>query len=152
MWAFLFDTDLVLTWKCEERPLDDLVREAVADRRAYAITDVDDEQWVRLVDVERALRARTYNAASGAVTIDVTDPHLPANDGTWRIDATGATRTDDPAQLRSGVAALSAAYLGGTSWYSLAATGCVEVVDRAAVAVADALFASRPLPFCGSFF
>ncbi len=152
MWAYLFDIDLVRTWTCDERPLDDLVREAVTDRRAYAVNEVDDEQWVRLVDVDAALRARTYNAAAGAVTIAVTDPHVPRNDGTWRVDARGATRTDEPANLRTDVAALSAAYLGGTSWHMLAATGRVVVIDPTAIALADTLFASRPLPFCGSFF
>ena len=140
------------TWKCEERPVDDIVREAVHDRRAYAVTDVDDEQWIRLVDVDRSLRARTYNAAAGSVTIGVTDPHIPANDGTWRIDAHGAARTSDAAQLRVGIAALSAAYLGGTSWHALAATGRVDAHEPEAIAVADTLFASRPLPCCGSFF
>ena len=152
VWGFLFDTDLVGTWKCDERPVDDIVREAVHDRRACAVSEVDDEQWIRLVDVDRALRARTYNAASDAVTIGVTDPRIPTNDGTWCVDARGAARTDDAAQLRVGIAALSAAYLGGTSWHALAATGRVHSSEPAAVALADTLFASRPLPFCGSFF
>jgi predicted acetyltransferase len=152
VWGFLFDTDLVRTWQCDERAVDDILREAVYDRRAYAVKDVDDEQWIRLIDVDRALRARTYNAASGAVTIAVTDPRVPANDGTWRVDADGAARTDEAAQLRGRIDALSAAYLGGTSWHALAATGRVHATDPAAVALADTLFASRPLPCCGSFF
>jgi predicted acetyltransferase len=152
LWGFLFDTDLVRTWKCSERPVDDIVREGVHDRRAYAVTDVDDEQWIRLVDVDRSLRARTYNAAAGSVTIAVTDPRIPANDGTWRIDAQGAARTSDAVQLRVEIAALSAAYLGGTSWHVLAATGRVDAHDPTAIATADTLFASRPLPCCGSFF
>lgn len=152
LWGFLFDTDLVRTWTCEERPVDDIVRESVHDRRAYAVTQVDDEQWIRLVDVDRSLGARAYNAAAGSVTIGVTDPRIPTNDGTWRIDAQGAARTTDAAQLHVGIAALSAAYLGGTSWHALAATGRVEAHDPAAIATADTLFASRPLPCCGSFF
>lgn len=152
LWAFVLDMDLVRVWKCEERPVDDLVRWAIHDRRAYAIDDVDDEQWLRLVDVERALSARTYGDVPGAVTIEVHDPRIARNDGVWRIDATGATRTGDEPQLRAGIAAVSAAYLGGTPWRTLAATDRVEVLDERALAVADALFASRPVPFCGSFF
>jgi predicted acetyltransferase len=151
LWSYLLDLDLVRRWKATERPLDDVVRWAVADPRSYTVKMLDDEQWVRLVDVDVALRARTYNAAVDAVTIAVDDPLIPANNGTWRVDATGAGHTDEQPDLEVDVATLSAAYLGGTSWHTLWSTGAVAG-NRAAVAVADTLFASRPLPFCGSFF
>jgi predicted acetyltransferase len=152
LWGFVLDMDLVRTWKCAERPVDDLLRWAIHDRRAYAVDDVDDEQWLRLIDVDRALRARSYGPAPAAVTVEVTDPRLAANEGVWRVDSNGASRSDATPQLRAGIAALSAAYLGGTAWRALAATGRVEVYEDGAVERADALFAVRPLPFCGSFF
>lgn len=154
LWAYLMDIDLARTWKATERPVDDAVRAAFADPRAYTVESVDDEQWVRLVDVDRALRARAYGPVTASVAIEVVDPLIAGNNGTWRIGAAGAERTDEPAALRAGIAALSAAYLGGTGWWSLATTGRVEVIDADgdAIADADALFASRPLPFCGSFF
>ena len=58
LWTYLLDIDLIRTWKAEERPLDDMLRAAVADRRAYATKSVDDEQWIRVVDVDAALSAR----------------------------------------------------------------------------------------------
>ena len=68
LWAYILEMDLVRTWKVDERPLDDVLRAAVADRRAYSTKSVDDEQWVRVVDVDAALAARTYNDVNGSAT------------------------------------------------------------------------------------
>jgi predicted acetyltransferase len=152
LWQYVLSIDLVNRWTCDERPIDDVLRTALHDPRAYRIASVDDEQWVRLVDVERALTARTYAPVTSTVTVAVNDPRVDRNNGTWRIDATGAERVTEPATLRVDIAVLSAAYLGGTSWHALTAAGRVESSDPAAIAIADTLFASRPLPFCGSFF
>lgn len=151
LWAYLFDLDLIREWKADERPVDDIVRWAVADPRAYTVKAVDDEQWLRLIDVDAALGGRTYNGAEGSVTVAVSDPLIAANNASWEISAAGAVRTEAAPDLSVDIATLSAAYLGGTSWYVLWARGSVGG-DARAVARADALFASRPLPFCGSFF
>ena len=152
LWEYILDIDLIRTWKADERPLDDVLRAAVADRRAYSTKSVDDEQWIRVVDVDAALSARTYNDANGSFTITVSDRSIATNNGTWAIDAGGAARVDGDGDLAADISALSAAYLGGTAWHTLAAAGAVEVRNDKAIAVADNLFASRPLPFSGSFF
>jgi predicted acetyltransferase len=152
LWRYLLDIDLVRTWRADERPVDDIVRAALADRRAYSTKSVDDEQWVRIIDVDAAFGERAFNAAMGSVAVAVRDPLVSANNGTWRVDATGAKRTDDQPDLAVGISTLSATYLGGTAWHTLAAVGEVEAQSAQAIAVADALFASRPLPFSGSFF
>jgi predicted acetyltransferase len=152
LWAYILDIDLIRTWKAEERPLDDVLRAAVADRRAYAVKSVDDEQWVRVVDVDAALSARAYNDVNGSVRLAVTDRNVASNNGTWIVDASGAQRTEGEGDLVTDISALSAAYLGGTGWHTLAAARLVDVRNEKAIAVADNLFASRPLPFSGSFF
>ncbi len=152
LWAYLIDVDLVTSWRLDARPTDDLIRRAVWDPRAYRQEWLQDEQWIRLVDVDAALSERSYRVAAEAVTIGVIDPLLPANDGTWRISADGAVRTDDEPDLVADVATLSAAYLGGPSWSQLTITGAVDVRRAAATDVADTLFLSRPNPFCGTFF
>ncbi len=114
LWGYLLDIDLVRTWKADERPVDDIVRAAIADRRAYSVKSVDDEQWLRVIDVDAALSARTYNAAAGEVSIGVTDPLVDRNNGTWRVSAAGAERTSDSPDLAVDIATLSATYLGGT--------------------------------------
>ncbi len=150
LWQFLLGIDLVRTYDVEERPLDDPLRGAVHDVRAYAIRAVYDEQWLRLLDVGTALAARSYRPAD-AVRVAVTDPWFGDNDGVYEIDAGGARRTDASPDLTVDIATLSAAYLGSTSWHSLASVGRVSG-DAAAVARADDLFAHRPLAWCGSFF
>lgn len=152
LWSYVCDVDLVRTWKLHERPADDLIRRAAHDTRAYRVRRLDDEQWLRIVDVELALAVRTYGPVTGSVNVQVTDPLLPANDGTWHISRSGAMRTHEPPDLVTDVAGLSTVYLGGPSWSEAAATGLVDVRHPDAPDVADALFASRPLPWCGTFF
>jgi predicted acetyltransferase len=152
MWQYVCDVDLVRRWTLLERPHDDLVRLAARDQRGYRQAARDDEQWVRLVDVDTALSARRYAPVAGGVVVAVSDPWLPHNDGTWRIDADGAARTEETPDLVVGIEGLSMVYLGGPTWSEAAATSRAEVRDRDVLAVADALFATRPSPFCGSFF
>ena len=157
LWAYLCDLDLIRRWYCGERPVDDLVRWAVRDPRAYHVRNGSwDEQWLRLVDVDAALRARTYGDARASVTIAVRDELFATNDGVWSIDPAGAERASglaaDDADLATDVTTLSSAYLGGTPWWALADVGRIEVRTAEAVPRADALFATTPAPFCGSFF
>lgn len=152
LWSYVCDVDLVRRWELHDRPVDDLVRRAAHDPRSYRTRRIGDEQWLRIIDVETALAARSYGHAEGSVNVQVTDPLLPANDGTWRISPAGATRSDEPAHLVTDIAGLSTVYLGGPSWSEAAAIGLVEARDPDALDVADRLFASRPLPFCGTFF
>jgi len=152
LWQYVLDIDLVTIWNGRGRPVDDLVRLAARDRRAYRQTSKQDEQWLRLIDADAALRGRTYHPVAGSVVIQITDPVVPTNNGRWRIDAAGAERTDDTADLSVAIETISAAYLGGPSWAALAGLGAVDVVDPTAITIADLLFASRPLPHCGTFF
>lgn len=156
LWKYVLEIDLLDTVRAEERPVDDPLRFALADQRHYLVKARADEQWVRLLDVDAALRARSYNAAQGAVTIAVTDPLFPANDGTWRVTAEGAIRVAAPAgataDLATAINGISAAYLGGVTWGELQAAGVVHEHMKGAVATADVLFAARPMPRCGSFF
>lgn len=152
LWRYVTEVDLVTRWRLHGRPIDDLIRSACADQRAYRVRSVDDEQWLRLVDVGAALVARRYRPVSGRVTIDVTDPLVAENNATWEVSADGAVATDDAPDLVTDVATLSAAYLGGRSWHHLAATGAAEQRRNGALDLADALFQVSPAPFCGTFF
>ena len=156
LWKFILELDLVDRVRAEWRPFDDAVRFALGDQRHYKSKLRLDEQWLRLLDVDAALRARAYNAASGAVTVAVTDPLFEANTGTWRIAADGVERVSttalDDAQLATTIGGISAVYMGGTAWNDMWASGQVQQRHNGAVATADVLFASRPQPRCGTFF
>ncbi len=150
LWDYLCNVDLVDEWYAEERPVDDVIQFAVADTRAYRTKWIVDEQWLRLVDVDAALTARRYADVDGAATIGVSDPLLAQNRGVWSVSAAGGKRVGDDADpdLAVDIGELSAAYLGGTPWRSLVAAGRVDVRNRAAVAVADDLFAVPDAPYC----
>ncbi len=154
LWRFLFEIDLVAVWKADERPVDDAIRRAIHDVRAYETRQIVDEQWLRILDVEAALSTRTYGPASGTVTIDVVDPVLADNCGRWTITREGAEASDEPADITVDIATLSTTYLGGAAWRDLASSGLIDVerVDVETLDVLDALFAVRPATFCGSFF
>ena len=154
LWRHVLSIDLIRRVRATERPIDDPIRFAVRDYRGVHVGLRWDEQWLRLLDVDAALRARTYGAGQ-AVTIAVTDPLFADNNGTWQVSADGATRTScaaDAADLSVDIATLSALYLGGPSWHELAAAGAVEERTSGALGRAEASFATHPSPFCGSFF
>ncbi len=151
LWRYLLDIDLITSWKTDPRPVDEPVRRAMHDLRAYEAVHRLDEQWLRILDVDVALSARTYGPGRDTVNVRVHDPMFASNTGTWAISADGAQRNDGPADVEVDVGALSAAYLGGVSWHDLAVSNAVTATDDE-LSVLDALFTSRPTPFCGTFY
>lgn len=148
---FLFDLDLidrVMFWML---PLDDPMPSLLVDRRAVKVTAVHDETWLRVVDAERALTARSY-AGGGAVTVAVNDDLLPQNSAVFTITGDGAEPTSRRADLHVGIEGLGAVLLGGTRWRSLAVAGLARAEDPATLDVADQLFAVREAPHAGTFF
>jgi predicted acetyltransferase len=151
LWRYLLDIDLITTWRTDPRPVDEPVRRVMYDSRAYEAVHRLDEQWVRILDVDAALTARTYGPGQAAVDLRVHDPMFATNTGTWTISADGAERNDGPADIEVDIATLSAAYLGGVSWHDLAVSSALTATDDV-LARLDTLFAVRPTPFCGTFY
>lgn len=156
LWSYVLQLDLVTRWTLRARPTDEILQTAITDRRSFQWDWLEDEQWLRIIDVDAALGARAYRPATGAVTVAVTDPLIDANTGTWQISADGAERTseaaDDAAELVTDINGLSATYLGGVSWGHLVASGTARAAVTEAIEIADVLMGSSRRPFCGSFF
>jgi len=155
LWKFILELDLIDVVQVSGSPLDDSVRFGLRNQRHYLSKMRFDEQWLRLLDVDAALSARTYNSTSAAVTVAITDALFPANCGTWEVSAAGARRSGvsaEKADLVTTINGVSAAYLGGTAWHDLWVGGVVQQQRPGALAEADLLFASHPLPRCGTFF
>ena len=76
LWGFVLEVDLVrrATWFLA--PADEPLRQMLDNERAVASKSLGDGLWVRLVDVPRALRVRTYSAPFDVV-LDVADRVLP---------------------------------------------------------------------------
>ncbi|MGI6874867.1 GNAT family N-acetyltransferase [Amycolatopsis sp. 3B14] len=151
LWRFLARVDLVSEVRAPGRPLDDPLPAMLTDPRACAVTGVDDQLWLRLLDVPAALAARAWGPGE-PVVIEVTDPQLPANTGRYRITSGGAEPTTAAADLRTGPETLAMLYLGDRVPSALAAAGRLDVVNPAALAHADSLFATRVPPWCGTPF
>ncbi|MFD0270167.1 GNAT family N-acetyltransferase [Streptomyces sp. NPDC127106] len=152
LWHFLCSIDWVLKVRTGYRAPDDLVPHLLPDPRAARLVTCSDFMWVRLLDVVRALRARTY-AVPGVLVLEVADPDGPAA-GRYRLDAgTGeCTVTDEPADLRLDVAALGSLYLGDESAVRLGALGRVAEERPGALALADAVFRTARRPWCPDVF
>lgn len=157
LWQYLCDVDLVGAVADRQLPLDSSLPWLLASARAVRIESVHDYVWTRLLDVPASLGARTY-AVPGRLVLEVSDPVRPggAADGTFALDGgpDGATveRSDTPPDLACDVAAASAAWLGGVRWSELAAADLVEERTTGALARADAMFASTPLPYPFTWF
>lgn len=151
LWVFVLGIDLVNAVTAVGRPVDEQVEWLLGDRRACRVADQADETWLRLLDVPAALAARTYRAGA-PVVVGVRDAHLPENAGSYRVAADGVTRVGDAPELVLDVDVLASAYLGDVSFRTLAASRRLDVVEPAAVARADALFAVSEAPWAGTFF
>jgi predicted acetyltransferase len=149
LWRFLLDIDLIIEWEAEVRPVDDPVRRAMNDSRAYETRRRIDDQWVRILDVDAALDERTYGPSDSTVSLEVHDPMFDDNCATWEVSSAGSTRSAGPADFTVDIATLSAAYLGAVSWNDLASIGAVDA-SHDIVCRLDALFAVRPSPVCGT--
>lgn len=156
LWRYLCEVDLVRTIIDPGAPVDVALPNLLTSNRAMRIRGVTDAVWTRVLDVPVALGARTY-AVDGRITIAVRDPFRPGGeaDGTFCVEAgpDGATVTTgtDP-DLACDVTTLSAAWLGGARWAGLADAGLVEERVPGAVGLADAMFASAPLPYPYTWF
>ncbi|MBW0106813.1 GNAT family N-acetyltransferase [Pseudonocardia sp. KRD291] len=153
LWRFLLGMDLVADVTGRLRPLDEDLSLLLADPRAFRVEGLADETWMRMVDVTAALGARTWGEAA-PVVLRVHDRLLPANDGTVRIGPDGPKPVEGTvaADLECDVDALAMAYLGDRRPSELVAAGRWRAHDDAAVARADALFATADIPWCGTFF
>ncbi|WP_030157067.1 GNAT family N-acetyltransferase [Streptomyces sp. NRRL S-244] len=152
LWHFLCSIDWVLKVRTGYRAPDDLVAQLLPDPRAAGIVTASDFLWVRVLDVVRALVARTY-AVPGVLVLEVTDPAGPAA-GRYRLDAgTGeCTATEEPADLRLDASALGSLYLGDASAVRLGALGRIVEERPGALALADAVFRTARRPWCPDIF
>ena len=150
LWRYLLDTDWMASAKAHLLPLDHELLLLLAEPR-QARFRFRDGLWVRLVDVEAALRARVLNEAE-PITISVRDEFCPWNDGTWLVTPDGAERTDREAEIALPIAALGSAYLGGFSFAELLRASRIEERRAGAVSRADALFRADRYPWCPEIF
>jgi predicted acetyltransferase len=137
LWARLTDLDFIARTTTPPLAADDPLLALLVDARTTSPTQGDD-LWLRVVDVDRALAARTY-AHEVDVVLGVEDELCPWNARRWRLsggpDGATCSPTSDPADVTLDVRELGSVYVGGTSLVSLTAAGLARE-DRAGAAAA----------------
>ena len=149
LWSFLHGIDLVTQVEVYIFDPASSLPLLVRDPRALGLR-VGDGLWLRLVDVDAALRARSYRPGE-SIVLEVRDELLPSNAGRYRV-GDDAGRTDDTADLALDVADLASAYLGGFDFHRLTRAGLVEERRHGAAEAATLLFRTELPPFCPEVF
>ena len=154
LWRFILGIDLVARIQCAHLQVDHPLRWWLVEPRRLRL-NVRDGLWLRVVDLEQALEARTY-AQRGRVVFELSDPICKQNDGVWALEASpeGGTvsRTNEEPELGLGASELGAVYLGGTRLAELAGAARVRELAPGAVARFDSLFATPRMPWCPEIF
>jgi predicted acetyltransferase len=150
IWRYLLDIDWMARVKAGLLPLDHPLLLLLAEPRRLGFS-LRDGVWVRLLDIETALTARSYQT-QGSVVIAVTDEFCPWNGGCWRVGPDSVERTDDAPELSCDISALGSVYLGGFTWGQLQRALRVQELSPGATAQADAIFEPRSAPWCPEIF
>ena len=153
LWQYVFGVDLISRVEATFRPIDEPLYWMLNDSRRMK-TRTQDGLWLRLLDIPKALDARTY-ATPGRIVIDVNDAFHPWVAGRYELVSDGehgrCVRSDAAADVSMGVAELGAIYLGGASVRSLADAGRIAG-DADALRRLQRMFASDVAPWCFEVF
>ncbi len=155
LWRYLVEMDWVATVKAERRSPSERLPWLLTNARAATLSEVGDGVWIRLFDVPRALEARTYDTEANVV-IEVLDAEAPG--GRTRVhletgpDGAACQTTDRAPDLTVDLAALSAAYLGGTRLGDAVRPTGVDEHRPGALATVERLLRTPDEPWCSTFF
>ena len=150
IWRYVLDIDWMERVRADLLPLDHELFMLLREPRRLHF-NYRDGLWVRLVDIEAALNARTYKTGE-PVTVEVADELCEWNAGVWALGPEGAAPSTGEPELRFDVSALGSVYLGGFTFGELARAGRVEVLVDGALDRADTLFRADRYPWCPEIF
>ncbi|MFE3633201.1 GNAT family N-acetyltransferase [Streptomyces cellostaticus] len=155
LWRFLCSIDWITRVRSGWRGPDDLLPFFLPDPRAARVTTHADWLWVRILDVVRALEARTYEGA-GSLVLEIVDADGLAG-GRFRLEASPHGASCVPAggasaDLTLPVSELGTMWLGDESPVRLAALGRVQEEREGAARKADALLRTPGRPWCPDVF
>ena len=154
IWRFLLDFDLVGNITAINRPSDDSLWWMLSDPRRLRRKS-HDALWVRLLDIPKALEARTYNS-DGILKIGLVSDVQPESVGTYVIeidDSRGSVKkTTDKPDVVMTPADLSALYLGGISSGPLFEAGRINEITTGSLAKLTGMFNTDSAPWCAHYF
>jgi predicted acetyltransferase len=150
LWRTLIEHDLVGT-VTGAIAVDHALWDVVADARQVGLDWEQDLLWVRVLDVGALLGRRSYGV-DGRLVLEVRDPLLPSARGVHVLEVVDGDvrceRGDEAPDLSLSVDDLGACSLGGGSFRRLVRAGRVVEHRAGVAALADAMFATDPLPWC----
>jgi predicted acetyltransferase len=149
LWRFLHSVDLTVRVDVPMVDPGTRLTLSVRDPRALGLR-FNDALWLRLVDVERALQARSYSHGD-SVVLEVADELCPWNAGRYRIGP-DAGRTEDTADIALDVADLASVYLGAWDLHRLVHSGRADERVEGAAEAATLLLRTPLPPFCPEVF
>lgn len=151
---YLLAYDLAFAVRFTNLPVDDPLFQQVQEPRDLNL-ELRDGVLVRLVDVQKALELRDYDA-DGALSFVLTDDMCPWNAGAWTLTVEGGrgrlARASGTPELTLGQRALALLVCGTLGATQLARMGIIPPADRRSLRSADALFHSDSAPYCADFF
>lgn len=151
LWKFILGIDLIDEVTYETMPFDDPLWWMLADPRQLK-REPYDAIWLRILDVERTLSARTYSDRIDLV-FAVEDEFCPWAAGSYRLTADGSgkaecRRTEDAPDIVVPAATLATCYFGNAKFADLARAGRATENTPGAFLQADRAFAAEKQPWC----
>lgn len=152
LWHHVLNHDLIAEISADHRSVQDPVFDLLAGtRRARARRS--DKLWVRIMDVPRALEARSYSAPIDVV-FEVHDP-MGDIDGRYHLigspEGAECLRTDAEGSISIDAEDLGGIYMGRSRLRALSRIGRLTG-DPESLAAADAAFTWDPQPWCPEVF
>jgi predicted acetyltransferase len=154
VWRYLFDVDLVSSIRSRNLPVDHALLLTMAEPRRLGWS-LSDALWLRLVDVARALKARSW-AQDGQLVLELRDEFCDWNAGRWQLSVADGqaslspTRAQPDLELDAGD--LAATYLGGVRMNDLVRAGRVVEHRDGSATDADRMLWVPAAPWCPQVF
>jgi predicted acetyltransferase len=154
LWRFLLDSELVGKITAINRPSDDPLWWMLSDPRRLT-RKIHDSLWIRFLDTQKALEARTYNA-DGRLKIGLVSESQPEVAGTYVLDIddsqASVKKTTEKPDVVMTPADLAAIYLGGVSPGPLVEAGRIDAITTGSLAKLHGMFATDSAPWCAHYF
>jgi predicted acetyltransferase len=137
-----------------EVPVDDPFPLKLKDQLAVRTTGLQDFLWMRIMNVPKALSARTYSA-DVEIVLEVADP-LSVAGGRFLLQTRNGvgecTPYDGPADIKIGLGELGTIYMGAHRASELHRANRITELNSGALRNLDAAFATESAPYCGTLF
>jgi predicted acetyltransferase len=154
LWSYLTNVDGCPNVSSWNTPVDDPLALKLVEPRRARIESRSDALWILILDVVRALEARTYEQ-DGSIRFSVENAFRSDVHGNYELSISNGvatcSRTEEEADLAIDLDVLGALYLGGGDAHAYASAGRVRG-DADAVSTLHNVFHTAQAPWCNQVF